>query len=193
MTTRVVTDEQLGLYARREHDLFRRIREGALPVERVLDGLQSLIEGNFDAAPKILHHLIDCDARPFVPDGLSFKEADQLPGTVGGKLLWDKAKSALFLAETQEKGMVSGHALLKELKDKPVFKANVLDYLRAHPELIPEDWKGKAVFFWGTIYRNRGGYLCVRYLYRDGGRWGWHCLWLDGGWSSDDPAAVRAS
>jgi len=37
--------------------------------------------------------------------------------------------------------------------------ANVLDYLLAHPELIPEDWKNKYVFFWGTIYRYSSGGL----------------------------------
>lgn len=192
MTTHVVTDEQLGIYARREHDLFRRIREGTLPVERVLDGLQSMIEGKFDAAPESSSRLIDCDARPFVPDGWSSKKEDQLRGAVGGKLVWGKTKTKLFLAEKQKKGVVSGNDLRKELEGKPVLKANVLDYLLAHPELIPEEWKGKMVFFWGTIYRVSDGCLCVRYLFCVGDRWDWDCRWLDDDWDSSDPAAVQA-
>lgn len=29
---------------------------------------------------------------------------------------------------------------------------DVLDYFLDHPEEIPESWKGKLIFFWGTIY-----------------------------------------
>lgn len=68
----------------------------------------------------------------------------------------------------------------KELEDQPVLNANVLDFLREHPELIPDEWKGKFTFFWGTIYRHRDGDLYVRCLYWDGGRWDWGCDSLDG-------------
>lgn len=47
MTTHVVADEQLGQLARKQNDLFRRVREGSLPTGQVLDGLQRLIEGRF--------------------------------------------------------------------------------------------------------------------------------------------------
>lgn len=45
----LVTDEQLGQLARRQHDLFRRVREGTLPIDRVLDAFQQLIESPRDA------------------------------------------------------------------------------------------------------------------------------------------------
>jgi hypothetical protein len=134
-------------------------------------------------------HLIDCDATLLIPDGWTVVEHRK-----GGQWKWDPREVQLHLATRQQQGkVIQGRDLRKELKDKPVFSVNVLNYLRAHPELIPDDWKGKAVFFWGTIYRDRGGDLYVRYLYWDGDRWGWDCHWLDYGWSSDDPAAVRAS
>lgn len=45
MTTQVVTDEELGQLARKQHDLFRRVREGGVEFLTVMDGLQLLIEG----------------------------------------------------------------------------------------------------------------------------------------------------
>jgi len=87
----------------------------------------------------------------------------------------------------------SGNKLRKELAKKRVVNANVLDYLLANPHLIPEEWKGKAVFFWGTIYRDRGDYLCVHCLLWGGVGWRWRSRWLGRDWHGDDPAAVPAS
>jgi hypothetical protein len=54
-----VTDEQLGRLARKEHELFRRVRDGTLPVDHVLTELQRLIEGSFQLP-----------AQPWVTDDL---------------------------------------------------------------------------------------------------------------------------
>lgn len=43
----LVSDEQLGQLARKQNDLFRRVREGTLPVDQVLGGVQQIIEGNY--------------------------------------------------------------------------------------------------------------------------------------------------
>lgn len=136
-------------------------------------------------------HLIDCDANPYVPDGWSVEEYAK-----GGQLLFDITKVKLWLSKAQTKGnVIEGNKLRKELKSQPVLNANVLDFLLAHPELIPDEWKGKAVFFWGTIYRDSNGDLCVRCLCWHDGRWGWR---INGGWLDNDflgsfPAAVSAS
>lgn len=37
-------------------------------------------------------------------------------------------------------------------REVTVLNECVLEYLLAHPELIPENWKDKRVSFWGTIY-----------------------------------------
>ncbi|MDP2593848.1 MAG: hypothetical protein Q8P36_00705 [bacterium] len=137
-------------------------------------------------------HIIDCDANPYLPDGWKGVEAHQK----AGQLTWDKdaQKDALYLSELQKKHpWLQGHKLREELSGKPVLNANVLDYLLAHPELIPEEWKGKYVFFWGTIYRYSGGNLFVRYLYWLGGRWDWSDYWLDLDWGVNHPAALRAN
>jgi hypothetical protein len=132
---------------------------------------------------------INCDANPHIPDGWSVEEHQK-----GGAFHWNAANVALHLDKGQRNGKwIEGYKLRKELADKPVLNANVLDYLLAHLHLIPEEWKGKAVFFWGTIYRDRDGSLCVRYLFWDGDRWSSCFDWLDSDWSDNDPAAVSAS
>ncbi len=145
------------------------------------------------AAINVVEHVIDCDAQPFVPDGWSVEEHQK-----GGAFKWDKAtqKDALYLSKGQAGSKyIEGNKLRKELSDKstPVLNANVLDYLLANPHLIPEEWKGKYVFFWGTVYRGRGGGLYVRCLCWGDGRWDWSGDWLGSGFDGNDPAAVRAS
>ncbi|MDP2703628.1 MAG: hypothetical protein Q8P01_00105 [bacterium] len=80
-------------------------------------------------------HVINCDADPFVPDGWKVEEHQK-----GGLFKWDPAQVLLYLSELQRKGgaIKKGNELWKELAGKPVLNANVLDYLLAHPHLIPE-------------------------------------------------------
>jgi hypothetical protein len=111
----------------------------------------------------------------------------------GGQFTWDASKVQLYISESQKKLRgIEGNELRKELADKPVYNANLLDYLLKNPHLIPEEWKGKYVFFWGTIYRSSGGSLYVRDLYWRGGRWDWNGGLLDRGWGGSSPAAVPA-
>lgn len=141
------------------------------------------------AEMKLIKHVIDCDANPFVPDGWKVEEHQK-----GGQFVWDASKVQLYLSDGQKNGkVIEGNKLRKELAGKPVLNANVLDHLLANLHLIPEEWKGKLIFFWGTIYRSSGGILYVRCLFWDGGRWGWRCVWLDGDWSGHSPVALRAS
>mgnify|MGYP001356901996 CR=1 FL=1 len=131
-------------------------------------------------------HLIDCDADPFRPGGWKIVEHKK-----GGQFQWDLAKILLFLFDIQS---IKGNELRKKLKGMLVLNANVLDYLLAHPELIPEEWKGKYIFFWGTIYCDSVGCLVVRCLHWNGVKWCWRYLWLGIDFHSGFPAAVlRAS
>lgn len=135
-------------------------------------------------------HLIDLDADPFVPNGWKVEEHQK-----GGQFKWDATKAALFLSEPQKRGgRIEGNKLRSRLKcGQNPYNANLLDYLLKNPHLIPEEWKGKYVFFWGTVYRRSDGFLCVRYLYWRGDRWVWFSRWLDRDWRDDRPAAVPAS
>jgi len=151
----------------------------------ILAGVLKVIKGQ--AEIKIIESLIDCDANPFIPAGWSVEEHKK-----GGPLKFDPSKISLYLSKKQKKGSIEGNDLRKELANQPVLNANVLDYLLAHPELIPEEWKGKAVFFWGTIYRHSDGYLCVRCLLWNGSEWYWSYCWLVSDFYSGHPAALAS-
>lgn len=119
-----------------------------------------------------------------------------------GTLELDPSRLQLHLSDNQKDDkVIKGDALRTELETNkvPVLNACVLDYLLLHPELIPEDWKvnengnTRYVYFWGTIYRDPDGRLCVRCLFLHDGAWDWYCYWLDDGWSSRHPAASLAS
>jgi hypothetical protein len=150
---------------------------------------KALISGREDFFSGPIPHAIDCDADPFIPEGWKVEEH-----TKGGIFTWDPTAVKLYLSKKQKGDKrIVGNDLHKELKSKPVLNANALDYL-LKPEnqhLIPEEWKGKAVFFWGTIYRRSYVYLCVRCLYWNDGAWGWSGGWLGGGFDSYGPAVVR--
>ncbi|MDD5463789.1 MAG: hypothetical protein PHP62_01465 [Candidatus Moranbacteria bacterium] len=154
-----------------------------------LEKIKLLLDGCGEIVQK--RHIIDCDADPFLPDGWSVPDGCHQKG---GQMEWNAEKISLYLSEKQKDGkIIEGNKLRKELKNKFVLNANVLDYLLKNPQLIPEDWKGKAVFFWGTIFCRSDGFLCVRFLRWSGGQWYWYYCWLDGDFSSDNPAAVCAS
>jgi hypothetical protein len=143
--------------------------------------------------PAAADHVIDLNADPFVPKGCTVEEHQK-----GGQFKWDATKMTLYLSKEQQDGKwIKGNKLREELRahnpcNYSAFNANLLDYLLKHQHLIPEDWKGKYVFFWGTVYRRPDGTPCVRCLYCGGRVWLWDVDWLGGGWSDSGPAAVPA-
>jgi len=138
---------------------------------------------------KRIEHLVNCDADPFVPNGWSVEEHRK-----GGMVKWDPRRVVLHLSKKQQGGkVVEGNNLRKELANMPVLNANVLDFLLANPHLIPKEWKGKLVFFWGTIYCHSDGRLGVRCLLGYGDGWHWNYHWLDSDWDDSTPAALLAS
>ncbi len=145
-----------------------------------------------------LQHPIDCDAPPYLPDGWSLNPEDQLPGLVKGEVNFDPAKIQFYLDEDQKTGSVVGTELAKRLSEKSLLPANVLDYLLANPELVPEEWKvdeqgnARYINFW-TVYRLSDGRLCVRYLYWRDGQWRWLYFALAFEFNDQDPAVLFAS
>lgn len=150
-----------------------------------LKGLKDVLNGKAEISYP--EHLIDCDADPFIPNGLSVEEHKK-----GGMFKFNPEKVSLYLSKKQKIGIIEGNDLRKELANQPVFNANVLDYLLLHPELIPEEWKGKNIFFWGTIYRRSDSYLCARCLYWNGSKWRWDFYWLVFDFFSSDSAALAS-
>ncbi len=152
-----------------------------------LGEMKNVVYGMMEIKP--VENIIDCSADPFCPDGWTVEEHRK-----AGQLEWNPAKVKLFLDLGQQNGRcLKGHDLREAIKNQPVLNACVLDWLLAHPKFIPENWKGKYVFFWGTIYRGSDGHPYVRYLDWRGDRWDWDCRWLGGGWLGDGPAVLSAS
>lgn len=134
-------------------------------------------------------HVIDCDKDPVIWfDAWSVESHTKM-----GKLAWKPDEIELYLSEKQKIGHIEGNELRKELEGKPVLNACVLDYLMEHPNLIPDSWKGKYIYFWGTIFRDADGNLFVEFLCWGGFRWFWSDRWLGRGWGGDEPAASLAS
>jgi hypothetical protein len=131
-------------------------------------------------------HVIDLDADPRRPyDGWKVEEHKK-----GGQFKWNASKVQLFLHSKQQGSNIEGNKLRKDLADNPVYNANLLDYLLDNPYLIPQEWKGKEVCFWGTIYRLSDGNLYVRCLVWHGGHWSQGDDCLDGNFNSHCPSAV---
>jgi len=196
----------VGLAQEIEHALnrngFQSLEEvKALTVGDFLGRVRNVQRGVAEIKP--VEHAIDLGADPFLPDGWKVEEHQK--GKVvklerkGDDLYLDGKKIEFYLSKKQKGGSIEGNDLRKELAKQPVLNANVLDYLREHPQLIPDAWKQdeqgntRYIFFWGTVYRYSDGDLCVRYLSWNDGAWSWSDDWLGIGWCDDDPAAVSAS
>ncbi|MDO8516116.1 MAG: hypothetical protein Q7S28_02600 [bacterium] len=107
----------------------------------------------------------------------------------------DPAKIDLAVMLSSGEGSISGKENQKRLKasGKTLLDVRVMEELLKHPELIPDSWKGKYVFFWGTIFRDADGRLSVPCLCWGGDGWYWDDRWLSYVWNSDSPAACLAS
>ena len=146
---------------------------------------------------------VDCDLDPRIPSGLYLTgegTEHHKMGTIllekrtDGKLYANGREVVRYLSPNQQNGKtIQGHKLRKELKNKQVLNACILDALLANPQLIPDDWKTGVTYFWGTIFRSADGSLYVECLYWVGSRWDWSFSWLGHGWGSNNPAASLAS
>lgn len=113
-------------------------------------------------------HIIDCNADPFVPEGYQVVRHDRR-----GQIDW---------GPTQDQERYGRRLLLP-----PMWNANVLDFLLAHPHLIPATWGkrtllqpfGRNIMFAGTLYKSPSGHDATRYLYKKGDEWAWECDWPD--------------
>jgi len=144
--------------------------------------LGGVVNGCFEIKPR--EYLVDLDADPFLPEG--WKVESHLKG---GQFKFDPTKVRLHLDEEQLNGKwINGTKLHLKLKALPIYNANLLDFYLKNPHLIPEEWKGKFIYFWGTIYRDADGCLYVRYLCWRGEGWRWRYDWLECDWRGFVPA-----
>jgi hypothetical protein len=133
-------------------------------------------------------HVIDCSAEPFIPD-----EQTLIEHNGGEAFVWDPARIELFHPTCKPVKREEKHPELgqveEELRGKPVCNANVMDYLLRYPRLVPDEWKGYRVFFFGTKYRF-GQWRNVRYLSWHGVNWEWGMICQINTWYENEVAAV---
>jgi len=138
---------------------------------------------------------IDCDAEPLIPT------LEEFGGTrcrvvwhdKGGQWELDPSRIYLYLSERLQNGesCIGGDDLQEELEGKLVLNANVLDYLLYHQGFIPEEWRRKHIFFWGTKYYSASDGRLVRYLYSRSGVWTWGYNGVENAWTKRDLSAIR--
>jgi hypothetical protein len=168
------TNEEVKMLCERQ-GLLRQVRE-------VLIGRAEI---------KVREYVVDLDATPYTPQGWSVEEHQK-----GGVIKWDATMVALHFDGSQKNGgMIEGGKLRRTLTKLSPYNANMLDFLirEENQHLIPEEWKVKDIYFWGTIYRGSDGELLVRCLCWDVGLWGWDCRGLCRLCGSNHPALVPAS
>jgi len=150
-------------------------------------------------SPVPVQHQFDSDLSPRVPRGFSLKGKATEHRNMGmvalelrdGTLYANRQEIVRHISPSQLNGKgIEGHKLREELRTKTVLNACVRDYLFDHPEIIPESWKEGATYFWGTIFRDSVGFLCVACLRWSGHKWVWSYYWLGHFWRAGELAAV---
>jgi hypothetical protein len=100
-----------------------------------------------------------------------------------GKLYANRVEIIRYLLPDQRDGKISqGKKFRKELNEKQMLNACILDALRTNPQLIPDEWKTGFTHFEGTVFCNAHDCLCVESLYWDGGKWDLDYGWLEDAW-----------
>ena len=156
-------------------------------------------ESNPQPVPFPMSVVIDSDLTPNIPSGLYLSGEGTEHRKMGiitlekrpdGKLYVNGREVVRFYSPNQQNGTIGGHKLRKELKDKQVLNACILDALFKNPQLIPSGWETGYTYFWGTIFRDADGDLFVGCLRWHNGGWHWGDGWLGGDWDGSDPAAL---
>ena len=128
-----------------------------------------------EAEIRLIHHIIDCDKEPEL-----FRDWSILSHKKHGKFSFSIEKITLYLPKGQRtNNCAQARKIYEEVYNLPVLNVNVLYCLLNHKYLIPEEWKGMDIFFWGTIFRaNKTGEDFVFYLFWNGEKWeiDYYCL-----------------
>lgn len=98
----------------------------------------------------------------------------------------------VWVSDQIELRSIGGRDLREILADQPVLNANDMNWI-LEPEnqhLIPEDWRGNNVFFWGTVYADEDNNQYVGYIFWCDGSWNRGYRRLADGWRSYHPAAL---
>lgn len=104
---------------------------------------------------------IDCSAKPSTPDPTWTIVSNQQDGSY----LFNPAEAGKKIISFESKtAPITGEQMIKKLNGKGL-NACVLDYLMAHKELFPEEWKTKNVVFAGTVFADAHGNKLIKFAY----------------------------
>ena len=84
---------------------------------------------------------------------------------------------------------MNGQLLQRELRDKRVLNACVLDALLEYPQFIPAAFRPFKIYFWGTLFQDGSGRTYVACIAWNGERWERGIRSLDSGFSAKELAA----
>lgn len=103
---------------------------------------------------------IDLGAAPTIPTDLILTQH-----LLGGLWSWNPREIAVWFARGQELGTVlDSTEMLHSIGAKRPLNANLLDWLLGNLQLVPPQWKGKEILFWGTQFRTLRHHRRVRTL-----------------------------
>jgi len=116
--------------------------------------------------------IIKLDAPPAIfPEWEVYKNSQET-----GYLKINPENFHLFPTEKEIKKIKEIEKMLMERQEVEKIilgNSNLLDFLLSNPHKIPVEWKGEKIFFRGTIFQDKEGYLVIRYLFFDKNNWSW--------------------
>ncbi len=148
--------------------------------------------------------IVNCDANPQIPSGLSLigegtkhcKMGEITLEKRGVKLYANGVQVVHYFSPNQPNGrVIQGNKLHEELELNGVKALNacIMDALLLNQQLIPVEWKNKNTYFRGTRFGYGNGYLCEEYLGWLAGWWRRRYNWLGHDRGEDDPTAALES
>ena len=181
-TERIVTDEQVAKLAKRQWELFRRVKEGTLDVDKICLSLQKLIESDrlsFNIVvdyERSLSEMIKAGKYDWPNNDIA---ADHFP--IKGK---DKGKQEKNVVLFHFDKTMSSEQVIVEMDKEGFLPAKIEDNL-ALGEIQPELQKQFPIVALGSIWRDAVALPRVSCLYWDGTRRALHLCWFAYSWDPD--------
>lgn len=164
---RKLSDTDLGKLMRMVHEIIKR---DGISFNEALEVIQKIIlENKSRDHLKVIHrthhivrikYIIDGDADAHFPtdppNGLKIHLHQK-----HGKLNWHHDVISYDHDEPRSRTMnfKYGNEVLAKFEEKTLPNANAVAFYLKHPWLIPEEWKGQIIYFFGTIYIDSDGKL----------------------------------
>ncbi|OGI27472.1 MAG: hypothetical protein A2359_05050 [Candidatus Moranbacteria bacterium RIFOXYB1_FULL_43_19] len=134
---------------------------------------------------------IDRSIRPAYPDWVQMVMHPELEDT--GPAEFDLAEVEQWLHNKQKRGVVEGNVIYQFLKDNDMLKTCLglrdgEEIQKKGIDLFRRFFKGKAVYLWKSVVRDRDGFLGIPYLGGGGSGVIVSRSWLDRDWYSSESA-----